>query len=428
MSSRGDLIIIVGRPNVGKSTLFNRLVGEAAAITSPIAGTTRDWLESEANADGRMVRLADTGGWNAGGAVGDHLDELVRRLLAKAGAVIMVVSRDMNPHADDMALANAVRKAGPPVLAVCNKCDRPGDDAVSWEWSRLGLGAALPVSAAQNRNLSELRRRIAALLSSPDPGPVPAGRAKPALCILLGQPNVGKSSLFNALLEEERSLVDAAPGTTRDPVIESAILAGSRWDLVDTAGVSRRRDSGDAIAKDAQSRALRSLQGSDVAVLILDLTVPLARQDLRLASEIEAEFPCLAVALNKVDLLEPGRSAELLPKAVEFLHKRFPGMGRFPVLMTSAVSGEGVPALRQVLADLMHLRGAHISPQALAGTAHDWPSPGKAWILRQTGTAPPTFSVIAPPGAKLGVRFVANRLREAFGLHGVPVRIRWGHR
>ncbi len=419
--------MIVGRPNVGKSTLFNRLVGEAAAITSPIAGTTRDWLEAEADADGQMVRLADTGGWNAGGAVGDRLDELVRRLLSRAGAVIMVVSRDMNPHADDMALANAVRKAGPPVLAVCNKCDQPGHDAVSWEWSRLGLGAALPVSAARNRNMAELRRRIAALLSSPATEPE-TRHAKPARGILLGQPNVGKSSLFNALLEEERSLVDAAPGTTRDPVVGATILAGSRWDLVDTAGVTRRRDTEDAIAKDAQARALRSLQGSDVAVLVLDLTVPLARQDLRLASEIEAEFPCLAVALNKVDLLEPGRPAELLPKAVEFLHKRFPGLGRFPVLMTSAVSGEGIPALRHVLADLMHLRGTHVSPQALAGTAHDWPSPGKAWLLRQTGTNPPTFSVVAPPGAKLGVRFVSNRLREAFGLHGVPVRIRWGHR
>jgi len=425
MSAGGPLIVIVGRPNVGKSTLFNRLVGAAAAITSPVAGTTRDWLEADTIIEGGQVRLADTGGWNAGGAVGDRLDEMVRRLLARAGGAIMLVGRDTNPHADDLALANAIRKAGTPVLAVCNKCDRPEDDATAWEWSTLGLGPALPVSAARNRNLSELARRIAVLPANQSPSDSGLATGRAARGVLLGQPNVGKSSLFNALLEEERSLVDAVPGTTRDPVVESAELAGSRWDLVDTAGVSRRRAPDDAIAKDAQSRALRSLHRADVAVLILDLTVPLARQDLRLASEIEAQRPCLAVALSKVDLLDAERLPKLLPEAVAFLHRRFPGLGRFPVLMTSAVSGYGIPALRQVLADLLRLRGITIPATALADVSHDWPSPGKAWVVQQTDTAPPAFSVLAPPRSKASARFVANRLREAFGLHGVPVIIRW---
>ena len=406
---------------MGKSTLFNRLVGSAAAITSSIAGTTRDWLEASMEIEGRTVRLADTGGWNAGGELGSRLDEAVSRLLSRAEAAVFVVARDAAVHEDDLRLADAIRRAGTTALAVCNKCDRAEEDAAAWEWSRLGLGTALPVSAVRNRNLSELRRRIAALSAA---APEPAA-AKAARGILLGQPNVGKSSLFNALIEEERSLVDAAPGTTRDPVVGQAQLAGSQWEFVDTAGVSHRQEAGDAIARDSQDRALRSLVGADVAVLVLDLTLPLVRQDLRLASEAESAAPCIAVALNKVDLLDPGQAEKLLPEAVAFLHKRFPGLGRLPVLMTSAVTGEGVGALRRVLGDLLELRRTRVSPQALAGVAFAWPSPGKPWIVRQSASSPPAFSVVAPRGEKLGVRFVANRIREAFGFHGVPVLIRW---
>lgn len=415
-------IAIIGRPNVGKSTLFNKLAGRAAAMTSPIPGTTRDILETPVDVEDGSLTVADSAGWGTRGTLGKRQDAVLSRYLGGADAALLVVSADVLPQADDFALAAMLRTKGIRTLVVCNKADTAEDEPGAFEYARLGLGVPLPVSAILGRRIAELRARLGSLRDgASEPAlAAPAGRG-----VLLGQPNVGKSSLFNALLEEERSLVHDEPGTTRDPVEGRTELGGAAWRLIDTAGVSRRGKFDVGLSKESQDRSLRMLAGTDVVVLVLDLSEPMARQDLRLADEAVNAGAALAVALNKVDLLAEKKRKSLLPEAVKFLHERFPTVGKFPVLLTSAVKGDGVAALRETMAALGRLRHFRASPDALADEAFDWPSAGKPWNVRQTAVNPPTFHVRTPPGTTLGPRFVSNRLREALGLHGVPILIRW---
>lgn len=444
------LVAIAGRPNVGKSTLFNALVRRSAAITSSVPGTTRDWLEGDMEAGGGRIRIADTCGWGSEGELGRLMDAGLGEMLRSTSMTVMVVDAHAPLQEDELRLANMLRRLGTPALLVLNKCDSPEDDATAWEFSRLGLGAPLPVSAMRHRNLGELRRRIASGLS-PDSAATGGEGASPGQaaprCVLLGQPNVGKSSLFNAILQKPRSLVHAAPGTTRDPVSAMLDLDGRDWELVDTAGVSARwkhsrsrgapegdaaedrqpgNDAGkDAIMRAAQGRSIRSLEGADVVVLLLDVTCPLARQDLRLAQTATRGGAALAVALNKCDLLTDARRRGLRREASEYLVGRFPELGRFPMVFSSAVTGMGLESLAAAVTALSAMRRTRLSPQALADAAYDWPSSGRPWRLRQTGAAPLVFSAAPPPGNKLGPRFVSNRLREAFGLHGVPIFIQF---
>ncbi len=415
-------IAIVGRPNVGKSTLFNRLARRPASITSPVPGTTRDILESPMDLEEGALTVADSAGWGTAGSMGRRQDDALTRYLRSADAAILVTCADVPPQADDIALAAILRRLGHPVLVVCNKADTPQAEPGAFEYARLGLGLPLPVSAMNGRRIAELRSRLGALtkLEAGARDADTTGRG-----VLLGQPNVGKSSLFNALLEDERSLVHDEPGTTRDPVEAQALVGDTMWRLVDTAGVGRHGRHAGALDRESQDRSLNALDGADVVVLVLDLRESMARQDLRLADAAVDAGASLAVALNKSDLLPPGRRKSLLPEAMTFLHERFHAVGKFPVLLTSATQGEGVAALRETMAALRGLRGLRAAPEALADEAFDWPSPGKPWVVRQTATHPPTFHVRTPPGTKLGPRFVANRLREALGLHGIPILVRW---
>src|SRR6185503_8251709 len=294
---------------------------------------------------------------------------------------------------DDASLAAVIRQRGLPVILVCNKCDRPDVDAAAWEFSRLGLGQPMPVSAVIPRNMAELRSRIAvlALMRPGADADAPAAGGDPAPAargILLGQPNVGKSSLFNAMLEAERSLVHDAPGTTRDPVHATLRAGATVWELVDTAGVSRRIRDQEAMHRDAQRLSVKSLDRADVSLLVLDLTIPFARQDLRLADEAAAHGAGMAVALNKCDLLDRVDVERLRTEGTEFLLKRFAQLGRFPVLLTSATTREGIPALLAAMAELLRLRRIRIPSDARAEAAFGWPTTGAPWRVRQTEVAP----------------------------------------
>jgi len=426
MSAPGPLVAIVGKPNAGKSTLFNALTGRSAAITSPVAGTTRDWLEGSLKRSENSTRLADTCGFGTTGEMGELMDSSVKSLLPRCSAVLMVVNPGGLPEEREINLARFVLRSGLPVVVTCNKCDSERDDPQAWPYLRLGLGSPVPVSAAKPRNLAELTVRLeAAAALGKAPGETGKEGPVTASCVVLGQPNTGKSTLFNALLASQRSLVHNEPGTTRDPVRARAEIAGLTWELVDTAGVTRRVGSTDAIYRDAQQRSLKALQGADVAILLFDLTIPLARQDLRLADAAFERGTALAVALNKADLLEREQVREVEAKAAEYLHGRFPLLGRFPVLITSAKNGEGVPELGAAVAELNRLRHISVPDSVLAGISHSWPTPGRTWTVRQASTAPPVFMASPPPGIRPSSRFVINRVRDALGMHGVPLAVRW---
>lgn len=426
MSREAPLFAIVGRPNVGKSTLFNAITGKAISITSPIPGTTRDWMEAPLIKSTIDVRVADTCGFGMRGAMGSLMDASTEQLLTRSSAVLFVVNPGSPPSQEEMELASHIRKTGLPVITVCNKCDSEREDALMWVYLKMGLGSPLPVSAIAKRNLSELTSRIGAEAADITDGvkTAPEGRAE-ARCVLLGQPNVGKSTLFNAMVEENRSLVHDEPGTTRDPVRAVASVGGERWEMVDTAGVGRRWRGNEAIYREAQARSIKALNGSDVAVLVFDLTVPLVRQDLRLASEIEQRGLGLAVVLNKADLIDKETRNDAENKAAVYLHERFPGLGRFPVIIGSAKNGEGVSELREAVRELDRLRKKRIPAEVLAEISSPWPTSGRPWVVRQMGIEPLSFMANPPQGNRLSSRFVINQLRESFGLHGVPIEVRW---
>jgi len=417
------VVAIVGRPNVGKSTLFNALTRGAGAITSNEPGTTRDWLEGTADLEGTGITVVDTCGWGMKTELGILMDESLSAVLAKADLAIFAVSAREPLQEDEMRLVALLRKSSLPMLLVCNKCDSPGDDAASWEFARLGLGAALPISALRRRNLAELTGRMSQLIAA---GPRETGEDRPGLaCVMLGQPNVGKSSIFNTLLGYRRSLVHSEPGTTRDPVKASMGKGKDKWEIVDTAGVVRRwKHAHGALVRDASSRGLRHLKGADVVALVLDATVPLGRQDLRLAQEAVGGGAGIAVALNKCDLLPPSDVVRLRAEAPPFLAKRFPDVGRFPMLPCSAVTGESMADLKAAVIELARLRRIRIPADELADLAFKWPTSGRSWRVRQTGAAPLVFAVDGPSGVHLGPRFVVNRIRDKFGLHGVPLLVK----
>jgi GTP-binding protein len=417
------LVVIVGKPNVGKSTLFNSLTGGAGAITSNEPGTTRDWLEGTADLDGTAIKLVDTCGWGLKTELGALMDESLPSAIEKADLALFAVSAREPLEDDEMRLAAFLRKRNLRMLLVCNKCDKPEDDAASWEFARLGLGAAQPISALRRRNMNELKGRMTQIISTPSE-PIKEDRAGLA-CIMLGQPNVGKSSIFNALLGYRRSLVHDEPGTTRDPVKARMVSGNEKWEIVDTAGVVRRwKYVHGALGRDAASRGLRHLDGADVVTLVLDATVPLGRQDLRLAQEAVGGGAGIAVALNKCDLLPPADVDLLRVEAPPFLSKRFPDVGRFPMLFCSAHTGDAMEDLKATVTELARLRRIKISPGDLSDLAYKWPTSGRPWRVRQIGAAPLVFAVDAPSGVHLGPRFAVNRIRETFGLHGVPLLVK----
>ena len=374
------------------------------------------------------MRLVDTGGYGMDGALGKAVDRMVGKVLRNANVVAPMVEAGVTDSDEDLRMAEAVRKLGVPAVVVCNKCDREADDTLSWEHARLGLGAPVPISALRHRNLSELVSALCAAASAgqPDGEDGPDAPATMPRVVILGRPNVGKSSLFNRLSGDERSLVHPEPGTTRDPVSVRAEFAGKSWEVVDTAGVGRGWKHERGPQGNAQERSLLAVGKADVVVLVLDLTEQFGRQDLRLASEAVEKGSALAVMLNKADLVPASRLPDEKRKAVEYLHERFHDLGRFPVLVGSALTGEGSRALGEVVSQLSRRRAFRFAPAMLAEACYEWPTPGNAWKVVQSGDSPPTFTVSAPV-SRPDVRFVRNRLRESLQLHGIPIRVRWLH-
>ena len=441
------VVAIVGRPNVGKSTLLNRVVGRRAAIVEERPGVTRDRKQVEADWLGRRFWLVDTGGWLAGGS---DLDAKVaaqsERAIADADVVLFVVDVATGTTEEDARVADLLRRSGKPVLLVVNKVDDTNREHQIWELMTLGLGEPRPVSALHGRGTGDLLDLVVDLLPPPgpdelvadadldpadagDPGPGGEGDGEGEVAVaIMGRPNVGKSTLFNRLIGEDRAVVHDQPGTTRDSIdtVIETDLGPVR--LVDTAGMRRRaRSTGESTEYYSLVRALQAVDDADVALLVIDATQGVTGQDQRLAERIDAAGCPIVVLLNKWELLDAEARADVRWQVSDKL--RF--VGEAPVLPISALTGKGVHKLQPALAASVAAYRQRVPTgrvnAVLRAAQEAQPAPGGARVLYATQGAvhPPTFTLFVNRELpRTYLRYLERSLREAFDLGATPLKLR----
>jgi GTP-binding protein len=425
------VVAVVGRPNVGKSTLVNRIVGKQVAIVEDHPGVTRDRKEVEGEWLGVPFLLVDTGGWLPGGT---DLEAKVSRQVEKgvlgADVVLFLVDAAVGVTEEDAGIAEWLRKAGKPVLLLANKADNDRREREAWEFLALGLGEAYPVSALHGRRTGDMLDDLIALLPKDDAAVDGDGDAVPNVpgVAIVGRPNVGKSTLFNRLIGEERSVVHDMPGTTRDSVDTVVETPEGPIRYVDTAGMRRKSKIDDGTEYYSLVRALRSVDGADVALLVIDATDGVTSQDQRLAERVDAAGCPVVVLLNKWDLLPDAEAREMVTNQ---LAHRLHFIGDAPVLKVSAKTGKGVHKLLPVLADAIERYHRRVPTRdvnrVLIDAQQAQPAPGGVRVMYglQGAADPPTFTLFSnrdvPPQY---LRYLERKFREAFGLGAVPIKLR----
>jgi GTP-binding protein len=437
------VVAIVGRPNVGKSTLLNRIVGRREAIVEEQPGVTRDRKDVDADWLGRRFRLVDTGGWMASGSDLDaKVSAQAERAIADADVVLLVVDVTTGVTEEDAGVAQLLRRSGKPVLLVANKVDDTNREVAVWELLALGLGDPYPVSAIHGRGTGDLLDSVVEHLpAAVEEAAVGAGAGEigdptgeagigvdAALAVaIVGRPNVGKSTLFNRLTGAERAVVHDRPGTTRDSIdtVIETDLGPIR--LVDTAGMRRRSKIDEGTEYYSLVRALKAVDEADVALMIIDATEGVTGQDQRLAERIDAAGCPIVLLLNKWELLDADQRAELRWQVGEKL--RF--VGDAPVLPITALSGKGVQKLFPALAntvDAYHRRIPTARVNAViqeAQMAHSAPGGARVLYATQGATDPPTFTLFVNRELhRTYLRYLERKLREAFDLGATPVKLR----
>jgi len=432
------VVAIVGRPNVGKSTLINRVVGRRAAIVEERPGVTRDRKDLDANWLGRDFLIVDTGGWMVGG---DTLDQKVshqaERAIADADLVLLVVDATTGITEDDSRVAELLRRSGKPVLLVANKVDDLTHENLKWELLSLGLGEPLTVSALHGRGSGDLLDRVVDMLPPADEPELvvdddldAAEKSEDETAVsvaIIGRPNVGKSTLFNRLIGDDRAVVHDMPGTTRDAIDTVIETELGRIRLVDTAGMRRKSKVSEATEYYSLVRALEAVDKSEVALLVIDSVDGVTGQDQRLAERIDAAGCPIVVLLNKWELLNTEQRADLRWQVGDKL--RF--VGEAPVLPITAISGKGVhklmPALENSI-DAYHRRVPTRKVNDVIQAAQQMQAaPGGARVLYATqgATDPPTFTLFANRELpRTYLRYIERKLREAFDLGATPVKLR----
>jgi GTPase len=430
------MVVIAGRPNVGKSSLVNRIVGTRAAVVEEEQGVTRDRKVLPAEWAGVSFEVMDTGGWLAGG---DELEakvsEQAERALAEADVVLMVVDVTTGVTEEDLAAAKVVRRTGSPVRLVVNKVDDANREPSAWEFVALGLGDPFLVSAAHGRGTGDLLDAVVDLLprAAADEHPGDAGGDGPAempegtpRVAIIGRPNVGKSTLFNRLLGEERSIVHDMPGTTRDAIDTVVETPEGPVCFIDTAGLRRPSKTDRGTEQHATLRALRALERADSAILMIDATVGASHQDQRLAERIGVSGCPAIVALNKWDLLAADERDDVLAGVGD----RLAFLGSAPVLKVSARSGKGVHRILPALRDAVEAYHQRVPTGALNRTVQELqgrqPAPrARIRYIVQGAIDPPTFTLFTsgrlPPTY---LRYIERGLREKFGFGATPMKLR----
>ncbi len=426
------LVAIVGRPNVGKSTLFNRITRTRSAVVHESAGVTRDRHIRPADWAGHNFTLADTGGiipFEEGTPFEHEISEVARATMNMADAVIFVVDVGSGITAYDQALASELHRLEQPVHVVVNKVDKELDQLEAAEFHRLGFPSLYGVSAIHGRGVGDLLDAVVEGL------PQAPARTEEALHLaLLGRPNVGKSSLLNALTGASNSLVSEVPGTTRDAVDSRIRWHGKDMVLVDTAGIRRRFKHNKGVEYFSVLRSIQAIQRCDVAVLMLDATEGVVAQDARVASEIHDAGKGVLIAVNKWDAIE--KDTMTFKHFTDRIHEDLAFIRYAPVVSISALVGTRTGRILEMAWELAREREKTVETSRLnsilEAAKRKNPPPmyqrgtGKIYYATQTGTAPPVFTLFVNRSAYFPrnyLRYLNNRIREAVGFTGTRIRI-----
>lgn len=438
-------VVIVGRPNVGKSTLFNRILGEQAAIVENRPGVTRDRKELEAEWLGVRFRVIDTGGWMPKGSdLDDKVSRQVEAAVAEADLVLLVVDASVGVLEDDESVADWLRRGAHEVLVVGNKADNNRREDEMWQFLSLGLGDAVPVSALHGRRAGDLLDVVlerlgdkAVRTEEPDLGirgrddddePWTPEDARPPRVAIVGRPNVGKSTLFNRLVGSDRSVVHDMAGTTRDAIDTLVETEDGPIVFIDTAGMRKKGRIDDSAEYYSLVRALRAIDDADIALLIVDSTEGVTGQDQRLAERVDASGCPIVILLNKWDLVDdPERRHEIETE----MRRKLAFLGDTPVIKISALSGKNVHKLRPRLQEAIEQYHRRVPTRdvnrVVIQAQQESPAGGGAKVLYavQGATDPPTFTLFVNRELpQHHVRFLERRIKEAFGFGATPIKLK----
>lgn len=428
-------VAIVGRPNVGKSTLFNRLVGRRQALVHPTPGVTRDRREGEAALLGLSFKAIDTAGLDdeRGDTLTGRMQAQTGRAIDEADLLLMLVDARAGVTPLDSHFADALRRSAKPVVLAANKCEGGAGAAGLIEAYRLGLGEPVPISAEHGEGLSALFDAIAPHAEAPEAEDTQAGEGALNLAIV-GRPNVGKSTLVNRLLGEERVLTGPEPGVTRDAVWVEWSWRGREIRLIDTAGLRRRARVSEKLERLTAADTENAIRFAHVAVLLIDGVEGLEKNDLTIARQIAEEGRAMVLAVNKWDVVgdRGGRLGEIRDR----LERSLPQIRGIPVRTLSGLTGRGVERLLPTVFEIFEIWNARVDTgplnRWLAGTVDRHPPPivgGRRLRLRymtQVKTRPPTFALFTSRPSVMPesyLRYLVNGLRDDLGLSGVPIRI-----
>jgi GTPase len=444
-ATRPPIVAIVGRPNVGKSTLMNRILGKRVAIVEEKPGVTRDRKSVAAEWLGVPFVLVDTGGWMPQGSALDRkVSEQAETAVREADVVMFVVDATVGLTEQDAAIAEWLRRSDRSVVTVVNKADSDRKESDIWEFLNLGLGTPFPISALHGRRTGDLLDEVIGRFPpavAENAGAVPTRPTRrhprdldgdpdvPMLpgVALIGRPNVGKSTLFNRLIGAERSVVHDMPGTTRDAIDTIVDTPDGPIRFIDTAGMRRKARIDEATEYYSVARALEAVDTADVALLVIDAADGITAQDARLAERIEASGCPVVVMLNKWETLDAEQRLDVQSQLAQKLYF----VGDAPVLKISALTGKGVHKLRPVLADAIERYQRRVPTRdvnkVLVRAQQLQPAPGGARVLygMQGASQPPTFTLFVNrelPATYM--RYLERKIREAFDLGAVPIKLR----
>ena len=421
------VVAVVGRPNVGKSTMVNRILGRREAVVEDVPGVTRDRVAYDAVWAGRSFTVLDTGGWqrDARGMAG-RIAEQAEIAVAAADVVLLVVDSTVGITEEDEAVARVLQRSGKPLVLAANKVDDAKGEADTAELWSLGLGEPMPVSALHGRGSGDVLDAVVRVL--PETSAVADEAGGPRRVALVGRPNVGKSSLLNKLAGHERALVDAEAGTTRDPVDSLIELDGREWRFVDTAGLRRKVREAKGAEYYSSLRTASAIEAAEVAIVLLDASTPISEQDQRVIATVVEAGRAMVLAFNKWDLVDEDRRGSL-DKEIERELRRVQWAARVNV---SALTGRSVQRLAPALDEALEGWETRVPTAELNAFIGDLvaatPPPvrggkqPKILFATQPGVAPPRFVLFTSGPLEAAYRrFIERRLREQYGFRGTPI-------